>query len=101
MGTPAEHWYYAGRDHVFFAVEADIYCGELSALALPAGWRWNAERLAGSRELASSGPTCLPTKTSGSNSSVMRLSLRRDLNLRPGGHESILVGYPYHLRVAL
>ena len=35
MGTPAEHWYYAGRDHLFFAVEADIHRGELSALALP------------------------------------------------------------------
>ena len=35
MGTPAEHWYYAGRDHLFFAVEADIHHGELSALALP------------------------------------------------------------------
>ena len=36
MGTPAEHWYYAGRDHMFFAVEADIHHGELTALALPA-----------------------------------------------------------------
>ena len=36
MGTPAEHWYHAGRDHIFFAVEADIYHGDLSALALPA-----------------------------------------------------------------
>ena len=35
MGAPAEHWYYAGRDHLFFAVEADIHHGELLALALP------------------------------------------------------------------
>ena len=25
MGTQAEHWYYAGRDHMFFAVEADMH----------------------------------------------------------------------------
>jgi hypothetical protein len=25
MGTPPEHWYYAGRDHLFFAIEADIH----------------------------------------------------------------------------
>ena len=36
MGAPAEHWYYAGRDHLFFAVEEDIHQGMLSALALPA-----------------------------------------------------------------
>ena len=36
MGTPAEHWYYPGRDHTFFAVEADIHHGDLVALALPA-----------------------------------------------------------------
>ena len=35
MGTPAEHWYYAGRDHLFFAVEADIHRGGPTALALP------------------------------------------------------------------
>ena len=28
MGTPAEHWYYAGRDHLFFAVEEDIHHGD-------------------------------------------------------------------------
>src|SRR5437016_3559662 len=52
MGATAEHWYYAGRDHLFFAVEADIHHGELTALALqrqPPGLR---ERLGGSRELA-------------------------------------------------
>ena len=35
MGTAAEHWYYPGRDHTFFAIEADIHHGDLSALALP------------------------------------------------------------------
>ena len=52
MGTPAEHWYYAGRDHLFFAVEADIHHGDLSALALPAQPPGLRERLTGSRELA-------------------------------------------------
>ena len=36
MGAPAEHWYYAGRDHLFFATEHDIHHGEPVALALPA-----------------------------------------------------------------
>ena len=52
MGTPAEHWYYAGRDHLFFAVEADIHHGDLTALALPAQPPGLRERLTGSRELA-------------------------------------------------
>ena len=51
MGTPAEHWYYAGRDHLFFAVEADIHHGELSALALPPQPPALREHLTGSREL--------------------------------------------------
>ena len=48
----AEHWYYAGRDHLFFAIEADIHHGELTALALPAQPPGLRERLTGSRELA-------------------------------------------------
>jgi hypothetical protein len=36
MGAPAEQWYYVGRDHIFFAGEADMHHGELGALALPA-----------------------------------------------------------------
>ena len=35
MGAPPEHWYHAGRDHLFFAGEGDIHRGELMALALP------------------------------------------------------------------
>ena len=35
MGAPAERWYYAGRDHLFFAVEADIHHGDLTAWAIP------------------------------------------------------------------
>ena len=52
MGTPSEHWYYAGRDHLFFAVEGDIHHRDLSALALPAQPPGLRERLIGSRELA-------------------------------------------------
>jgi hypothetical protein len=35
MGTPPHEWYYAGRDHVFFAAEPDIHHDSLAALALP------------------------------------------------------------------
>ena len=51
MGAPAEHWYYAGRDHLFFAIEADIHHGDLSALALPAHPPGLRERLTGNRAL--------------------------------------------------
>ncbi len=52
MGTPADHWYYAGRDHLFFAAEEDIHHGELTALALPAQPPALRHELAGPRELA-------------------------------------------------
>jgi hypothetical protein len=52
MGSPAQHWYYAGRDHVFFAVESDIHRSESSAFALPPHPPGLRERLTGSRELA-------------------------------------------------
>jgi hypothetical protein len=51
MGAPAEHWYYAGRDHLFFAAESDIHHGDLSALSLPPHPPGLRERLSGSREL--------------------------------------------------
>ena len=51
MGTSAEHWYYPGRDHTFFTVEADIHHGDLSALALPPQPPGLRERLTGSPEL--------------------------------------------------
>jgi hypothetical protein len=35
QGTAPTDWYYAGRDHVFFAMEEDVYHGSLHALALP------------------------------------------------------------------
>ena len=52
MGTGPEHWYHAGRDHLFFAVESDIHHRDLSAFALPAQPPGLRERLIGSRELA-------------------------------------------------
>ena len=51
MGTGPEHWYHAGRDHLFFAVEADIYHGDLTALALPPRPPGLRERLTGTRDL--------------------------------------------------
>ena len=49
--TPPEHWYHAGRDHLFIAVEADIHHHDLTALALPARPPGLRHRLTGSREL--------------------------------------------------
>jgi hypothetical protein len=51
MGAPAEHWYYAGREHIFFALEEDIHHGDLAALALPFRPPGLRERLAASRDL--------------------------------------------------
>jgi hypothetical protein len=52
MGTPAEHWYYAGRDHLFFAAEEDIHNSKLTALALPPQPPALREQLTDTRELA-------------------------------------------------
>jgi hypothetical protein len=35
QGTPPATWYYAGRDHIFFALEQDVYRERLRALSLP------------------------------------------------------------------
>ena len=35
MGTAARDWYFAGRQHIFFAAEPDIYHDSLRAFALP------------------------------------------------------------------
>ncbi len=35
MGAAPTDWYYAGRDHTFFAAESDLHHGSLAALALP------------------------------------------------------------------
>jgi hypothetical protein len=52
MGAPADQWYYAGREHLFFACEADAYASRLSALALPPLPPDVRERLTGERGLA-------------------------------------------------
>jgi hypothetical protein len=62
MGTPAEHWYYAGRDHIFFAAESDIHRGDLSALALPSHPPGLRDRLSGSQELALSRVSLVPDR---------------------------------------
>jgi hypothetical protein len=63
MGAPAESWYYAGRDHLFFAVEEDLHHGELTALALPARPPGLREQLRGNRDLALD-PVALLSSTS-------------------------------------
>ena len=62
MGTQAEHWYYPGRDHVLFAVEADMHHHTLSALALPPRPPGLRERLTGQRELEITRVELLPDK---------------------------------------
>ena len=52
MGSTPNHWYHAGRDHMFFATEADIHHRDLQALALPARPPGLRERLTGNRDLA-------------------------------------------------
>jgi Replication-relaxation/Type IV secretion-system coupling protein DNA-binding domain len=60
MGTPAEHWYFAGRDHMFFAREPDIHHSDLSALALPPLPPSLRERLTGARDLELASVELLP-----------------------------------------
>ena len=62
FGTGPEHWYHAGRDHVFFAVEPDIHHGDLRALALPARPPALRQRLTGNRELQLERVALLPNK---------------------------------------
>ena len=51
MGSPPHEWYYAGRDHVFFAAEPDIHHDSLAALALPPLPPGPREQLTGSDQL--------------------------------------------------
>jgi hypothetical protein len=60
MGTPPEHWYFPGRDHLFFAVEADLHRRDLSALALPPLPPGLRERLTGQRDLEVTRVALLP-----------------------------------------
>ena len=62
MGTGPEHWYWPGRDHVFFAIEADIYHGDLTALALPPQPPGLRERLTGQRDLELASVELLPKR---------------------------------------
>lgn len=62
MGAPAEQWYYAGRDHVFFALETDIHHGWLVASALPQLPPGVRERLSRDRELALEPAQLLPNE---------------------------------------
>ena len=62
MGTQAEHWYYPGRDHVLFAVEADVHRRTLSALALPPRPPGLRQQLTGQRELEIARVELLPDK---------------------------------------
>jgi hypothetical protein len=64
MGSTPSHWYYAGRDHLLFANEADIHHHDLQALALPAHPPGLRERLTGSRELALDGVSLLNNPSS-------------------------------------
>jgi hypothetical protein len=52
MGSAADQWYYASRDHLFFALEEDVHHGELLGLALPPRPPGLRDKLTGSRELA-------------------------------------------------
>jgi hypothetical protein len=60
MGAPADQWYYAGREHLFFAAEADIHSGRLSALAVPSLPPSVRERLTGGHDLAPEPVSLLP-----------------------------------------
>ena len=60
MGTPAERWYYAGRDHLFFALEPEIHSGRLEALALPPFPPTIRERLDARQHLALERVSLLP-----------------------------------------
>jgi hypothetical protein len=51
IGTTPEYWYYPGRDHVFFATEADLHHHDLTALALPNRPPGLRQRLSDTREL--------------------------------------------------
>jgi hypothetical protein len=73
MGTPAEHWYYAGRDHIFFAAEEDIHRGSLAGLALPPHPPGLRERISASRDLAVSRVSLLTQASPDTASSAVLL----------------------------
>jgi hypothetical protein len=72
MGTTPEHWYFPARDHVFFATEADLHHGDLTALALPGRPPGLRERLSGARELRLERVQLLPDTLIADNSKRAR-----------------------------
>lgn len=62
MGTPPHAWYYAGRDHVFFAAESDVHQDSLAALAVPALPQAVREQLTGSAHLDLARVDLLPAR---------------------------------------
>jgi hypothetical protein len=56
MGTPPEHWYYAGRDHLFFSVEGDtttVTCRRLPSQPSRLGYASGSSAAANSRSTRS------------------------------------------------
>jgi hypothetical protein len=60
MGRPVDRWYFAGRDHVFFAEEAAVHAGRVEALALPNLPPGPRRRLTGDPQLELTRVTLLP-----------------------------------------
>ena len=86
MGTGPEHWYHAGRDHTFFAVEADIHHGNLSALALPARPPGLRQRLTGTRDLELERVALLPDTLITNNEKQMTHTPQLDVLSPIWGH---------------
>jgi hypothetical protein len=60
MGSPAEQWYFAARDHLLLTAETQIHHGRLTALALPKLPPEIREKVTGDRELALTPVNLLP-----------------------------------------
>jgi hypothetical protein len=60
MGAPADQWYHAEREQLFFAGQTDIHSGRLTARALPSLPPNLREELSGDRELALQPVSLLP-----------------------------------------
>jgi hypothetical protein len=60
MGAPAEQWYYARREHLFFALETEIHYGRLAAFRLPMLPPLVREQLSGDREVTLESVSPLP-----------------------------------------
>jgi hypothetical protein len=60
MGAPADQWYYASRDHLYFAHETDIHAHRLTAFKLPSLPPAVREKLDVDRELVLEPVSLLP-----------------------------------------